>query len=123
MTVTQKSSKQFRFTFVSRLQNFVLSTIENLFRANDVFVSKADINSQKKRLSYQRSAMTDLKVLRYKQIKYREKLITVLLGIRLFGFVFANIGQFNSLDVVCKLLPYQVSAFIPAAFCFIIAWK
>lgn len=67
--------------------------------------------------------MTDLKVLRYKQIKYREKLITVLLGIRLFGFVFANIGQFNSLDVVCKLLPYQVSAFIPADFCFIIAWK
>lgn len=37
MTVTQKSPKQFRFTFVSRLQNLALSAIENLFRANDVF--------------------------------------------------------------------------------------
>lgn len=40
MTVTQKSPKQFRFTFVSRLQNLALSAIENLFRANDVFVLK-----------------------------------------------------------------------------------
>ena len=65
MTVTQKSPKQFRFTFVSRLQNLALSSIENLFRANDVFVSKTDIHSQKERLSYQRSAMTDLKLLGY----------------------------------------------------------
>ena len=65
MTVTQKSPKQFRFTFVSRLQNLALSAIENLFRANDVFVSKADMHSQKERLSYQRSAMTDLKLLGY----------------------------------------------------------
>ena len=28
MTVTQKSPKQFRFTFVSRLQNLALSAIE-----------------------------------------------------------------------------------------------
>lgn len=60
-----KSPKQFRFTFVSRLQNLALSAIENLFRANDVFVSKADMHSQKERLSYQRSAMTDLKLLGY----------------------------------------------------------
>ena len=65
MTVTQKSPKQFRFTFVSRLQNLALSAIENLFRANDVFVSRSDIYSQKERLSYQRSAMTDLKLLGY----------------------------------------------------------
>ena len=65
MTVTQKSPKQFHFTFVTRLQNLALSAIENLFRANDVFVSKADIYSQKERLSYQRSAMTDLKLLGY----------------------------------------------------------
>ena len=73
MTVTQKSPKQFRFTFVSRLQNLALSTIENLFRANDVFVSKTDIHSQKERLSYQRSAMTDLKLLGY--IALKEKLV------------------------------------------------
>ncbi len=65
MTVTQKSPKQFRFTFVSRLQNLALSVIENLFRANDVFVSKGDLNSQKERIGYQRSAMTDLKLLGY----------------------------------------------------------
>lgn len=65
MTITQKSPKQFRFTFVSRLQNLSLSVIENLFRANDAFVSKNDIHSQKERFSYQRSAMTDLKVLGY----------------------------------------------------------
>ena len=47
MTITQKSPKQFCFTFVSRLQNLTLSVIENLFRANDVYVSKADIHSQK----------------------------------------------------------------------------
>lgn len=63
--VTQKSPKQFRFTFVSRLQNLALSVIENLFRANDVFVSKIDINAQKERLSMQRKAMTDLKLLGY----------------------------------------------------------
>ena len=34
MNVTQKSPKQFRFTFVTRLQNLALSAIENLFRAN-----------------------------------------------------------------------------------------
>lgn len=74
MTVTQKSPKQFRFTFVSRLQNLALSVIENLFRANDVFVSKSDIHSQKERLSYQRSAMTDLKVLGYCSVIYGARL-------------------------------------------------
>ena len=33
MTVTQRSPKQFRFTYVSRLQNAALTTIELLFRA------------------------------------------------------------------------------------------
>ena len=65
MTVTQKSPNQLCFTFVTRLKNLALSAIENLFRANDVFVSKTDIHSQKERLSYQRSAMTDLKLLGY----------------------------------------------------------
>ena len=33
MTVTQKSPKHFRFTFVSKLQNLSLSIIERLYRA------------------------------------------------------------------------------------------
>ena len=65
MTVTQKSPKHFRYTFVSKLQNLALSVIENLFRANDVFVSKQDIPAQKERLEFQRAAMTDLKLLGY----------------------------------------------------------
>lgn len=65
LLITQKSPKQFRFTFVSRLQNLSLSVIDNLFRANDVFILKGDIQAQKERLSYQRNAMTDLKLLGY----------------------------------------------------------
>lgn len=63
MTVTQKSPKQFRFTFVSRLQNLSLSVIENLFRANDVFATRSDVSAQKERLSFQRNAMTDYRQL------------------------------------------------------------
>lgn len=65
MTITQKSPKQFRFTFVGRLQNLSLSIIENLFRANDVFVTKADEKALSVRISYQKNALTDLKLLGY----------------------------------------------------------
>ena len=65
MTVTQKSPKHFRYTFVSKLQNLALSVIENLFRANEVYVSKQNISVQKERLEFQRAAMTDLKLLGY----------------------------------------------------------
>ena len=65
MTVTQKSPKHFRYTFVSRLQNTALSVIENLLRANDVYVSGQDAAARKERLQYQRAAQTDLKLLGY----------------------------------------------------------
>lgn len=65
MTVTQKSPKHFRYTFVSKLQNLALGVIENLFRANDVYVSKQNVPAQKERLGLQRVAMTDLKLLGY----------------------------------------------------------
>ena len=65
LTVTQKSPKNFRYTFVSRLQNLSLDVLENLIRANDIFISKNDINSQKERLKYQRDALTSLKLLGY----------------------------------------------------------
>ena len=63
--VTQKSPKQFRFTFVSRMQNLSLSVLENLFYANDVFLTKNDLMAKRERLSFQRKAMTDLKLLGY----------------------------------------------------------
>ena len=65
MTVTQKSPKHFRYTFVSRLQNLTLSVIENLYRANDTYVKRGDPAGIDKRLELQRTAMTDLKVLGY----------------------------------------------------------
>ena len=38
MTVTDKSPKRFRFTLVSRMQNYGLDIIENLISANEIYV-------------------------------------------------------------------------------------
>ena len=65
MTVTQKSPKQFRFSFVARMQNLALSIIENLYRANDIFVKKGDSILISQRHNKQREAMTDLRILGY----------------------------------------------------------
>lgn len=65
LVITQKSPKHFRYTFVNRLQNLAIDVIENLIRANDVFITKTDILSQRERANYQRRAMTDLKLLGY----------------------------------------------------------
>ena len=65
MTVTQKSPKQYRFTFTSRLQNLVLDVIDCLFRANDTFVEKGDKEAVRERRRLQREAMSHLKLLAY----------------------------------------------------------
>ena len=66
MTVTQKSPKHFRFTFVTRLQNLTLSIIENIYRANDVFFGgKHGVINYEERLGYQRKALTDIRILAY----------------------------------------------------------
>ena len=65
MTVTDKSPKRFRFTLVSRLQNYALDVIENLIMANETFVGAGDMHSAVIRLSYQRTAMSRLKILSY----------------------------------------------------------
>ena len=65
LVVTQKSPKHFRYTFVNRLQNLAIDVIESLIRANDVFITKTDILSQRERANYRRRAMTDLKLLGY----------------------------------------------------------
>ena len=76
MTVTEKSPKRFRFTLTGRMQNLTLDIIENLFRANEVFVrcrdelcspetpqSPVTADAYQKRLDFQHSALTSLKVL------------------------------------------------------------
>jgi len=66
MTVTQKSPKHFRFTFVTRLQNLSLNIIENIYRANDIFFGgKHGTGHYAERLEYQRKALTDIRVLAY----------------------------------------------------------
>ena len=52
MTVTEKSPKRFRFTLVSRLQNYALDVIENLIMANETFVSVGDMRAAAMRMSY-----------------------------------------------------------------------
>lgn len=37
MTITDKSPKRFRFTLVSRLQNYGLDIIEYLTKANEIY--------------------------------------------------------------------------------------
>ncbi len=47
------------------MQNLALSVIEDLFRANDVYVTAQNLQAQKERLAFQHSAMTNLKLLGY----------------------------------------------------------
>lgn len=76
MTVTQKSRKHYRYTFVSRLQNLSMDILENLFRANDVFAVKGDYSSIARRRDFQQQAMTDLKLLAYfAQLAFEQKCI------------------------------------------------
>ena len=65
LTVTEKSPKRFRFTLVSKLQNYALGIIENLYRANEVFVRKGDAATAARRLDYQHDALTDMRLLGY----------------------------------------------------------
>lgn len=65
MRITEKSPKRFRFTFTSRLQNLSLEIIENLYRANDLFVSREAVQAKKERLEFQQKALTAVKLLAY----------------------------------------------------------
>jgi len=65
ITVTQKSPKQFRFTFVSRLQNLALDVIERIYFANEVYIGKGSEKNAEKRLSLQHNALTTLKIVAY----------------------------------------------------------
>lgn len=73
LIVTDKSPKKFRFTLVSRLQNYSLSVIEHLYRANNVFATNSDKPERcEKRLELQHEAMTELRLLAYLSMIARE---------------------------------------------------
>jgi hypothetical protein len=55
MTMTQKSPKQFCFSFVSRLQNISVDIIENIYRVNEAML---DAKHNAKRLDLQHNFFT-----------------------------------------------------------------
>lgn len=66
MTVTQKSPKQYRFTFTSKLQNLSMEIIEDIYLANDIFVQGANAKElAKRRLDLQHQAMTKVRLLSF----------------------------------------------------------
>lgn len=65
MTSTEKSPKRFRFSIVAKLHAYSLNALENLYRANDVWM-KIDLkNGIKERLRFQYKAFTELNLLDY----------------------------------------------------------
>lgn len=73
LIATNKSPKTFRFTLVSRLQNLTLNIIENIYRANEIFVQSKNLQNMQKRLEFQHSALTDVKILAYISLLAREQ--------------------------------------------------
>ena len=65
MTVTDKSPKRFRFTLVSRMQNYALDVIENLYIANEIFIQPGRRDQSERRQSFQQKAQTMLRLLGY----------------------------------------------------------
>ena len=65
LTVTEKSPKRFRFTLTSKLQTYALNVLENLYRANEVFLEKGKPDTAEKRKSFQQQALTECKLLGY----------------------------------------------------------
>ncbi len=64
LTITDKSPKRFRFTLSSRLQNYALDIIENLYLANETF-ARTNGPAAERRLALQHKAMTQIKLLDY----------------------------------------------------------
>lgn len=74
LAVTEKSPKRFRFTLVSRMQNLTLDIIEQIYRANEVYMAGQNREqSAAKRLDYQHGALTSAKILGYMALLAREQ--------------------------------------------------
>ncbi len=65
MTITQKSPKQFRFSLIGRMQGYVLDIVEELYYANDIYVTPSSRAGWANRQTHQRKAMSTLKLLAY----------------------------------------------------------
>ncbi|MCR4553907.1 MAG: four helix bundle protein [Succinivibrionaceae bacterium] len=65
MLITQKSPKQFRFSYTARLQNEALNILEYIIRANETRLDPKYPADIIERSELQRKAMTELVVLGY----------------------------------------------------------
>lgn len=63
--VTDKSPKKFRFSLTVRMHNLALETIENLYRANDIFVGSDTFSKTRalQRIQHQKDALSSVKLL------------------------------------------------------------
>ena len=67
LQATHKSPKEFRYSVSSRLQNLSLDVLENLYRANEVYVEDGPEKQERRRqrLDFQQKAMTSLRMLTF----------------------------------------------------------
>ncbi len=73
---TANSPKKFRFSLVSRLQNYSLSALENLYHSNEIFMKNSSKTALEKRISLQRKAFSQLNILTFFiQLSYEQKCI------------------------------------------------
>ncbi len=73
-TVTEKSPKKFRFTIISRMHNIALDIMENLIRANEIYIKdKEQTADYRRRFYYQKEALIAIKLLGYISMIAREQ--------------------------------------------------
>lgn len=65
LDATEKSPKKFRFSIVSKMQNYVFNALENLYKANAIMAKDGKKKSIEKRINYQYMAITDIKLLTF----------------------------------------------------------
>ena len=73
LTITQKSTKKFRFTLVTRLQNLALDVIQDIYEANEIYLKNNTQQKINERICKQRSALTKIKLIAYLSHLAREQ--------------------------------------------------
>ncbi|MBR3314902.1 MAG: four helix bundle protein [Atopobiaceae bacterium] len=89
LTITDKSPKKFRFTLVSRLQNYALDAVESLYKANLVRVrGREDAARMEERRELQRQAYACVQTLGYLALELNEKtqIVPISQGVDYLGF-------------------------------------
>ena len=65
LNATEKSPKKFRFSIVSRIQQYAFNALENLYKANAIIAKDGKKKSIEKRINLQYVAITNMKLLTF----------------------------------------------------------